>query len=349
MPAPARAHHYVPAALIGEFSSMPTAPRRESKVTCLLKGDGMRTLRGIRASEIMLVNEFYSLPSYPDPVSNALLVISWRHLLELDVEPPPEDSTLREMVDHYVARIGPDGLAPDAVERVLAEDLDGPACVLLEQLRSGHDPSTPDLVLLWRFIALGVARSPVWYHTFGKLYIRRAVRDARRDLKQNAYLGQPEVYDDALVRRHSEVLTDAMYPLFLANIAAQPEKIIGERLPAFTLLTSPAGVGFVMTDYAGRPYPSAVSPTALPKGMRPLDSTGMTMTVPIGPHHALRATYAATPTFVREAASEATVRGINTALLTLAQRFVVLPETMSDVFLPGVDPAASVPWRDDRE
>jgi hypothetical protein len=243
--------------------------------------------------------------------------------------------------------LGPEGLTSDQTEKLLGTELDGPACALFGALREGHDPSDHERRLIWKFLSLVVVRSHAWFTVSGPHYVRRAVRAARRELKaSDEYRDREDIYDDAVLKRYEQILRLGMYPLFLASSVSNPGLVIGGTIPSFTLLEAPEDVGFVLSDYAGRPYSRKAKPAALTRHIQPLSTPGHIVTFPIGPKHCIVASYHARHAFKRERASETQTRAIDSVLLTLAYRFVVFPAGQEDVFSAGLDPRTSPSWLD---
>lgn len=347
MAAPPLTHrnHFVPAALVGDFSSEPLVrDRRRAIVDYAMKGQGPK--RPMAAEALFCINDFYTLPKFSTPLEVGLLVHTWSRIIPLPTAPRVEEATIVEDLTALAGAFSQDGdLRPDMVERLLAAEVDGPFDEVVQRIRAGAAPTADDIDVCMSFLQMLFLRSEAWFKSpTQRRMSRHSRRNGRRQTKLSGEVSD-EAWEHPVAALQEVVLRKGAYLFHLAQAASERRAALSADRFSLQVLEAPAGSGFVLTDTAGRPYLSTEDPRSISRVARGMDNTGVVITFPIGPGHCLRVRRrGGDPRFQRVPISDAQVREINTALLTMAVRTIVFPEGRQDVFLPGVSVATSAPW-----
>lgn len=343
---PSKRHHYVPAAILGEWAAPggPVGPRRERRVKVHLKGKGIIQLR---ATEACFRNQLYKLPQYEDARERGLSFLTIAGGAGLR-HPPARD---QEYVDDFLRRVGDDTalrarLTADYAESRLGVELDTPFVNLTDRMRvrEAHDPKRTELKLIRRFMLLSLVRNPVYLE--GGLEADRA-RSMAAGWKLTGASGDfdHDVVNHPAVELQHRILAEVFYPLAIVCMLKRTALQVAHIPTQLTLLETTAELPFVIGDHPCFPH---LWVDGLPKLDAPwpgFTTNHAIMAMPLSPRQCIMLTRRLhNVPFGRARATPQLVRSINTVTATTAVRHVVLPHDADDLFLPGFELATSPPW-----
>lgn len=336
-----RRNHFNPAAIIGAFGC--PSGGREAVVRWVQKGDSR--IRNATAEHVFFENDLYSIPCFDEPWKTGLLVMSWREFggykLDVDLDENNLKSGLAKLADEYSV----DGvLNADVVERILAQQLDGPFAAVAAGLRAGTAPSDADLEICRKFLSIAYFRNPAWLGSPVNIAMRRdAVARSQRQLTEGGEAAA-DVWGEEIIQAQTEILQRSASLMALAQRVRLPPLISANDF-AIELLIAPATLGFVLGDNPARTYNVRDNPLAPSRRAVGMEDPNSAITYPIGARHCLCVRRASTgPRFLTRVLGATETRRINTFQLAMAVRQVVFPMDADDVFLPGVSVAASPRW-----
>lgn len=333
-----RRNHYIPAAITGAFAALPLPVLRYSVVHWAMKGRG--AMPPCSAESRFRRTDLYTLPRDSEPQWTGLRRFTWSRVLPSGTELVVRENSLES--DLAALGVG-NALRPDVLEIMFAARHDTPFAELAQRLRTGGEPTPSDLELCRAFVGTAFFRGPGWSTSAtARRSLRASLRRTRRSL---APAFGEAAWNHPVAVAQREVVLDMSRQLALASQIREGSPM-DDRF-VVELLLAPDGLGFALGDNAARWYSMAQDPRHLaPVGLGML-APDVVITFPIGPRHCLRLIHrVAGPRFLRLAASDDEVRRINTAQLTLSHREIVFPGNLTDLFLPGVTVASSMPWRE---
>lgn len=341
-------HHFVPAAILGEWSPGLSAHKvpRKRPIRCFIKNHQMHGTRLVSAESVCNRRGLYLLPAYSNPRDTGLMYVTLDSVLKRGV---PEQTEHEEFED-YLERIAADPLCLDRyrrdfAERELAVMLDGPMVSLARKLREGLNPRRSDLKLIRRFMVLSSLRHPNWLARNAQDEINRSNDNASSRLF-NKY--PPSVWMDPLALRQKEILGDVFQVLSLLRMVRSSFENPSVRTNLL-LLESKGPARFVTSDNPCRPYQFTDGRVETPLSWPGLWQPGAVISLPIGPNHCIlwRGAETGSPPYSRGSASEELVRLINTATAKHALLHVILPSDGDD-FFSGGESSWAQPWDGDQ-
>ncbi len=287
------------------------------------------------------------LYAFPRPETDAERGLAWLMFQMSDADRTGVQArSIGDLVD-LASRF--DDRHAERAEKALADRVDTPVATVLEIIRGGGRPTARQRGILATFLTLAHLRGPVWLRGDYPEMLEAALRKRRAEFVEGLSRSMTRADAAVLVDLMDAVQRRVMFAVAVGKLAASSWDVLRKVDPRFTVLEAAGSTRFVFADNPARAWdPSR------PHALATLARIGMKrrsarITFPISPRHCLVVRSGRRiPRWSRRRATEQEVRSINTALLTFALEEIVYPSPDRDVFLPGVDPDAVVPWVEPR-